>query len=155
MRWWQIADSGKMSESNISFNAKINNLLEATLDPEKDRSGEWTLFKRQDKTVDGVKYFYEKWYHAKSNSGIVCFSQIDENTGKRYFKVEGYGIGTLNNKFKEINGTAPKQKTEHNYEKDARQALNYLMNDNAYLAEGGTYRDRQRTVRQRKKRNDE
>ncbi len=141
-----------MSETDIFFNAKINNLLEATLDPDKERSGEWKLLQRRTKSQGTVKYFYEKWHHAKSNSGAVIYSQRDENTGKRYFVVEGYGIGTLNNKFKEIGGTvAPIQKSEHNYEKDARQALNYLMNDNAYLAEGGTYRGRQRTVRQRKK----
>ena len=144
-----------MSETNISFNAKINSLLVATLDatfdPDKDHSGEWKLLQRRTKSKGTVKYFYEKWHHTKTDSGIIIKKELDEKIGKPYFVVEGYGIGTINNKFKEIDGVAPIQRSEHNYEKDARQALNYLMNDNAYLAEGGTYRDRQHTVRQRKK----
>lgn len=91
----------------------------------------WTLFDSKEKEVEGDRYFYNRYIHKKSKSGIVYYS-TKSRAGKKYFVVEGYGIGTIDPRtFKEITDSAPIQRHEKDTEEQAEKALFELMKENA------------------------
>ena len=91
----------------------------------------WTLFDSKEKEHEGDRYFYNRYIHRESKSGIVYYS-TKSRAGKKYFVVEGYGIGTIDPKtFKEITEGAPIQRHEKDTEAEAEKALINLMKENA------------------------
>jgi hypothetical protein len=80
----------------------------------------------------GRKYFFERWVHDASSSGIIFYSTPDEE-GKTYYVVEGYGIGTINTKTfseREEAGIAPIQRSRHYDSHEARKRLEALKEEN-------------------------
>lgn len=90
----------------------------------------WTPFDAKEKEFEGDRYFYNRYIHRESKSGIVFYST--KSGGKKFFVVEGYGIGTINPRtFKEITDGAPIQRHEKDTEEEAEKALIDLMKENA------------------------
>lgn len=91
----------------------------------------YTLLKREEKRYKGRKFFFEKWVEQKSKSGIVFYSSMRRSDGRKYYIVEGYGIGTIDPKtFKEIAGIAPIQRSEYRSPQAGRKGLAKLMREN-------------------------
>lgn len=89
----------------------------------------WELFEAKEKEWRGEHYFYNRYVHKESKSGIVYFST--EREGKKLFVVEGYGIGTIDPEtFEEITDFTPIQRHEKEKEEDAEEALFDLMKEN-------------------------
>lgn len=95
---------------------------------------QWELFSRQEKEHEGDTYFFERWVHRPSKSGIIFFSN-KAASGRKIFVVEGYGIGTIDPKtFEESADVAPIQRTEWLTEEEGRAALERLKQENASQA---------------------
>lgn len=91
----------------------------------------WELYDRREKEYEGDKYFYNRYVHRESESGMVYFSTLIKD--KKVFVVEGYGIGTIDpEKFVEISDIAPIQRYEIEREDLAEKVLIDLMNENIY-----------------------
>lgn len=92
----------------------------------------WELHSRKEVEHEGETYFYERWVHPPSKSGIIFFSDRSKDSGRKIYVVEGYGVGTINPKtFKEIASMAPIQRTEWLTEEEGRAALERLKEENA------------------------
>ncbi len=98
----------------------------------------WELFDTKEKEFEGDRYFYNRYIHKKSKSGIVFYST--KSGGKKFFVVEGYSIGTINPRtFKEITDSALIQRHEKDTEEEAEKALIELMKENTrHIMEGLT-----------------
>lgn len=89
----------------------------------------WKIFDTKEKEWKGEQYFYNRYVHKESKSGVVYFST--EKEGKKLFIVEGYGIATIDPEtFEEIADLAPIQRHELEKEEDAEKALTDLMKKN-------------------------
>ena len=94
---------------------------------------EWRLFDRRKKMYHGQTFFYERWVHDRSKSGVVFYSTLDKD-GRVFYVVEGYGIGTINSKtFTERSQCAPIQRSEHYSLEEATEALQKLKRENLKL----------------------
>lgn len=90
---------------------------------------DWELYDAEEKEWKGDRYFYNRYVHKDSKSGIVYFSTYRESM--KVFVVEGYGIGTIDpNTFKEIAAIAPIQRYERNNKEEAERVLIDLMKGN-------------------------
>ena len=92
----------------------------------------WELYDSEEKEWKGGKYFFNRYVHRESKSGIVYLSTITSEESK-VFIIEGYGIGTIDPiTFKEIADIAPIQRYEIEREDLAEKVLIDLMNENIY-----------------------
>jgi hypothetical protein len=93
----------------------------------------WELFSRELRYHKGKRYFFERWVHKPSKSGMIFYSTI-RPSGERFYVVEGYGIGTIDPyKFREIAGIAPIQRFECDNYYEARKRLRELQRENLEL----------------------
>jgi hypothetical protein len=89
----------------------------------------WELFDREEREWKGERYFWNRYIHRESKSGINYFSTFKD--GEKVFVVEGYGVGTIDpDTFKEISDIAPIQRCECDSQEEAEKALIGLMEEN-------------------------